>query len=152
MIRYAHTNIIARDWRALAAFYEQALGCTALSPERDLDAPWLARATGVSGAHLRGVHLRLPGHGARGPTLEIFSYSDNIEQAAKPAANRTGLRHLAFEVDDVEQTQARVLALGGHTLGEIITSDIAGAGSITFVYLTDPEGNIIELQSWAPPS
>jgi hypothetical protein len=27
--------------------------------------------------------------------------------------------------------------------------DIPGAGRVTFVYLTDPEGNIIELQHWA---
>jgi catechol-2,3-dioxygenase len=25
---------------------------------------------------------------------------------------------------------------------------VAGAGTITFVYLTDPEGNILELQRW----
>jgi hypothetical protein len=26
---------------------------------------------------------------------------------------------------------------------------VAGAGIVTFVYMTDPEGNVIELQSWA---
>jgi hypothetical protein len=25
---------------------------------------------------------------------------------------------------------------------------VAGAGTISFVYLTDPEGNILELQKW----
>lgn len=26
--RYGHTNLIARDWRALSAFYQQQFGCT----------------------------------------------------------------------------------------------------------------------------
>ena len=35
---------------------------------------WLDSATGINGAHLRGMHLRLPGYGEHGPTLEIFQY------------------------------------------------------------------------------
>ncbi len=123
-------------------------GCQPLPPERDLKEPWLARATAVADAHLQGIHLRLPGHGERGPTLEIFSYRDNIDPAASPAANRIGLRHLAFEVDDVADVRAAVLQAGGRDLGDIVTADIANAGTITFVYVSDPEGNIIELQSW----
>jgi len=34
-------------------------------------------------------------------------------------------------------------------VGDLVTAEIAGAGNITFVYMTDPEGNIIELQNWA---
>jgi hypothetical protein len=33
-------------------------------------------------------------------------------------------------------------------VGEIVTTNIQDAGSITFVYARDPEGNIIELQKW----
>ena len=33
-IRYAHTNLIANDWRSLAAFYVDLLGCTPVLPER----------------------------------------------------------------------------------------------------------------------
>src|SRR5690606_8430548 len=73
-MRYGHTNLTARDWRRLADFYIAAFGCELVPPERDLSAEWLAKATGIPGAHLRGVHLRLPGHGPTGPTLEIFTY------------------------------------------------------------------------------
>ena len=38
---------------------------------------------------------------------------------------------------------------GGRELGKIVSAPIPGAGTITFVYVTDPEGNIIELQHWS---
>src|SRR5512135_1157752 len=74
-VRYVHTNMIARDWRALASFYQTLFGCVPVPPERDFAGPTLEAGTGVPGAALRGVHLRLPGHGSDGPTLEIYSYS-----------------------------------------------------------------------------
>ena len=72
---YGHTNLIARDWRTLAAFYERVFGCVPVPPVRDLEGDALERGTGVPGARLQGVHLRLPGCGDAGPTLEIFTYS-----------------------------------------------------------------------------
>jgi hypothetical protein len=34
-------------------------------------------------------------------------------------------------------------------VGELVTVDIPEAGRITFAYVTDPEGNVIELQKWS---
>ncbi len=48
---------------------------------------------GVPGASLSGVHLRLPGYGAEGPTLEMFTYSHQLARAAT-AASQPGLRTL----------------------------------------------------------
>jgi glyoxylase I family protein len=66
-VRYVHTNLIARDWRALARFYEAHFGCVVVPPERDYAGAELEAGTGVAGAQLAGVHLRLPGHGGDGP-------------------------------------------------------------------------------------
>jgi hypothetical protein len=33
-------------------------------------------------------------------------------------------------------------------LGDVVSVEIAGAGRIIFAYVTDPEGNLIELQRW----
>lgn len=68
--------------------------------------------------------------------------------SAAPAANRQGLGHLAFEVDDVTETLNKVLDYGGRAVGEVVTHEVPGAGTITFVYAADPEGNLLELQSW----
>ncbi len=146
-IRYAHTNIICEDWRKLSAFYESVFECTLVPPERDQSGQWLADGTGVKEAHLKGVHMRLPGHGENGPTLEIYSYG-RMEENRPPAANRKGLRHLAFSVDDVPGIVQKVVDGGGALLGQVITREIPGAGRITFAYVSDPEGNIIEIQRW----
>ena len=41
-----------------------------------------------------------------------------------------------------------VLEHGGRHVGDITSSEVPGVGLLTFVYLADPEGNIIELQAW----
>ncbi len=144
---YCHTNLVATDWRRLAAFYTQVFGCVPVPPERDLSGTWLEEAVALPGVHIRGMHLRLPGYGDSGPTLEIFQYSPDLSHAA-PAANRPGFGHIAFAVDDVAAAREAVLAAGGADLGKVIHREIPGAGQITFVYMTDPEGNILELQKW----
>jgi len=146
--RYRHTNIVAEDWRKLADFYQQVLGCNPVPPERASSGKWVERSTGVPDAEVRGIHLRLPGFGDGGPTLEIFEYN-RAEKRPETAINRPGFAHLAFEVDDVEAARDEVLAAGGGCVGDLVTAEITNAGTITFVYMTDPEGNIIELQNWA---
>jgi glyoxylase I family protein len=145
--RYAHTNLVAYDWRRLADFYIEVFECTPVPPERDQTGEWLDRATGMENARLRGVHLRLPGHGANGPTLEIYSY-DQIAGQSVPSANRAGWGHIAFEVNDVGRLLERLLEAGGERLGDVAKTNVSGVGELEVVYARDPEGNIIELQAW----
>ncbi|MHC4727598.1 MAG: VOC family protein [Planctomycetota bacterium] len=145
--KYKHTNIVARNWRNLADFYIQLFGCIEVPPERAGTGEWVERCTSVPGAEIRGMHLRLPGFGEDGPTLEIFQYNKALDRP-ETAINRPGLAHLAFEVDDVETARDEVIVAGGTCVGEMVTIDIPDAGIITFIYMTDPEGNIIELQKW----
>jgi len=148
-IRFAHVNLVASDWRRLASFYGGVFGCVPVGAKRDLSGPWLDRAVAIPGARVRGIHLALPGSGPEGLTLEIFEYEPN-ESADPPAANRPGFGHVAFSVEDVEAMHQQVLDAGGSALGEIVTKSIPGEGSITFAYLRDPEGNILEIQHWTP--
>jgi predicted enzyme related to lactoylglutathione lyase len=146
-IKFVHTNIVARDWKKLALFYENVFGCMPLLPERNLSGQWIDDATALEGVHIRGIHLRLPGYGNMGPTLEIFQY-DKLESAHSPIINRPGLAHLAFSVEKVDELLKKLLAEGGELLGKVVTTTIKGAGIIKFVYTKDPEGNLIELQNW----
>ncbi|HEY4272005.1 MAG TPA: VOC family protein [Candidatus Udaeobacter sp.] len=146
--KYVHTNLIARDWKKLVRFYCEVFGCEPKGPERDLSDTWLDKVTSVPNARLRGVHLRLPGYGHEGPTLEIFSYDKCIEHEL-PRANECGFAHIAFAVDDVDQALQAVIAAGGGAVGEIATAEVDGVGLLRVVYARDPEGNIIELQKWS---
>ncbi|HAT8648935.1 TPA: glyoxalase/bleomycin resistance/dioxygenase family protein [Legionella pneumophila] len=147
-ITFGHVNIIATDWRRLASFYIDVFACTEVPPQRNQSGKWLEEGTGVANAHLQGVHLRLPGHGEKGPTLEIYSYS-HMEEKLPAVANRKGFGHIAFSVEDVSAIVEKVLAHGGSLLGKITHHDVPGVGQITFVYCMDPEDNIIEIQSWS---
>jgi len=146
--RYVHTNVIARDWQALARFYETVFGCVRVPPERNYSGPALEAGTGVPGSTLSGIHLRLPGYGPDGPTLEIYSYS-RLAEGPSPAVNRPGLAHLAFSVPSVEDARRAVLAAGGKPVGEVVTLTTSAGARVTWCYVTDPEGNVVELQSWA---
>lgn len=148
--RFGHVNLVARDWRRLADFYTRVLGCTFVPPERDYAGSLLEAGTGVPGAALRGAHLRLPGLGPDGPTLEIYEYA-SMPDGAPPAANRPGFGHIAFAVPDVSTARQLFLREGGAEVGEVVTTDTADGRRVTWTYVTDPEGNIVELQSWSGP-
>lgn len=151
--KYVHTNIMAHDWQALATFYQDVFGCVPVPPKRDFKGEALERATKVPNAAFQGMHLRLPGFGDPvaenlGPTLEIFQYS-TMPERSETLVNRPGFGHIAFLVEDVAQAREAVLEAGGADVGETVTLQTADGRKVTFVYLTDPEGNILELQSWA---
>jgi len=146
--KYVHTNLIAEDWKKLAKFYTDAFGCSFVPPERDYQGNELDAGTGLKGAHMTGAHLRLPGYGENGPTLEIYNYEE-LEPHPMTIVNRPGYGHLAFEVDDVHAARELVEANGGDAIGEVVTLTTRVGSRVTWCYMTDPEGNIIELQSWS---
>lgn len=145
--KYVHTNLIAKDWKRLVRFYSDVFGCQPTGAERDLSGTWLDSLNAVLNAHLTGVHLRLPGYGENGPTLEIFSY-DKLVERGMPVANQCGFAHIAFAVDDVDEALEAVIAAGGGSVGKIATTEVDGVGLLRVVYARDPEGNIVELQKW----
>ena len=147
-IKYAHTNVVARDWQRLSQFYQTVFDCEPVPPKRNLSGDWLGEAIGIPGAALEGEHLRLPGCGDDGPTLEIFSY-EKMEDRPEPRADRIGFCHLAFLVDDVPAVLKSLEEAGGKAIGKVATAEVAGKGTLVLVYAADPEGNIVEIQAWS---
>ena len=147
--RYVHTNLIADDWRTLSQFYVDVMGCVPVPPERSYSGSDLKSGTNLPGVGLVGVHLRLPGLGPDGPTLEILQYESQLPRSVF-AVNRPGFTHLAFSVDDVSLARSEVLAAGGATVGEIVIVEKPDGERLEWCYVRDPEGNMIELQASAP--
>ena len=146
--QYAHTNVIAHNWKRLASFYETVFGCVPIPPERDLSGNWLDKITGIPESHIRGIHLQLPGYEQGGPTLEIFQYS-SMPERLPIHPNTPGFSHIAFVVDDVKTTAQSVFDNGGSAVGELTVREVPRVGVLTVRYVADPEGNIIEIQSWS---
>jgi len=56
-IKYVHTNLVAKNWQGLAAFYVRVLGCKVKPPERNLKGEWLDLLTALKNVHIRGIHF-----------------------------------------------------------------------------------------------
>ncbi|MGB5874037.1 MAG: VOC family protein [Bacteroidota bacterium] len=146
--RFVHLNLVARDWRTLATFYQDVFGCIVVPPERAYSGPSLEAGTALPAAQLQGVHLRLPGYDSKGPTLEIFQYTPDEGHPPSPV-NRHGYGHIAFSVESVNKARDTVLSHGGSLVGDVVTLRTTDGRNVTWVYVRDPEGNIVELQSWS---
>jgi catechol 2,3-dioxygenase-like lactoylglutathione lyase family enzyme len=146
-MKYVHTNLICTDWKQQVNFYCKVFDCLLVPPVRNQKGKWLDQGLGLSNAKLRGAHLRLPGYGVDGPTLELYTYS-KIKKQKKVAPNQRGFGHLAFEVKNVKKVLKKLRRFGGEANGEVVSKKVKGVGKLTFVYARDPEGNLIELQNW----
>jgi catechol 2,3-dioxygenase-like lactoylglutathione lyase family enzyme len=84
---------------------------------------------------------------ARGPDgsdmFEVVRFHAPIAGAQEPApaANRPGLRHVAFTVDDLRDVVDRIREAGWDTVGEIVDYE----GMFLLCYVRGPEGLIVEL-------
>ena len=58
--------------------------------------------------------------------------------------------HIAFEVESVPAMREQVLARGGSEVGEVVTLTTPDGRRVEWCYVADPEGNVIELQTWNP--
>lgn len=146
-MRFAYTNFVSTNWKSLVDFYIKTFSCKIIPPIRNQSGEWLDKGTGLKNAKLEGAHLLLPGHGQNGPTLEIYEY-ENIENQNFISPNKKGFGHITFEVGSVEIILEKLIKNGGKFNGEVTKRKVEGVGEVIFVCARDPEGNLIEMQSW----
>ena len=143
--RFGHVNVTAHDWRRLAAFYTDVFGCELVPPERDIRSADLDAATGLRDAHLHRSPSAPAGASA---TPDRRSRSSSTTRSARTRARRVdrpGWGHIAFQVPDVPAAVDAVVAAGGARFGEIVAMRTKDGRTVTWVYTTDPDGNIVEL-------
>lgn len=78
----------------------------------------------------------------------IYLTDGHINLAILKGGDKLGIEHLGFQVEDVEQTLARVSALGGKPLGErvnVTPTDAANPQSYYEIKCLDPDGQIIDV-------
>lgn len=147
-IKFVHTNIVSNNWKKLADFYIKVFDCKIVHPLRKYEGKELDSAVNIKNAKLVGVHLQLPGYKSSGPTLEIFSYTPHSRKHPGKV-NTPGLTHIAFEVSSVEKMHKKVIENGGKKVGKIVTLERSDGKKVTWCYVKDPEGNMIEIQKWS---
>jgi hypothetical protein len=56
---------------------------------------------------------------------------------------------VAFAVPSVPEAREQFLGAGGTSVGDVIATRVSNEVVVTWCYVRDPEGNIVELQSLA---
>jgi glyoxylase I family protein len=123
ILRTHHVAIICSNYEASKTFYTQALGLEIVSEVHR------------SNRNSYKLDLRLPD----GTQIELFSFPDPPRRPSYPEA--CGLRHLAFEVANIDQA-VEELQRKGVIVEEIRTDEHTGK---RFTFFADPDGLPLEL-------
>ena len=132
-MQFVQTKIAASDPESLATFYVEALQC---SIRRQLTAlgDGARNGVGASEGEIQILVLGLPGI-EEGPDLELITGTGRDPGSAM----------LTFYVEDVASAADRVIGAGGAFRGEITEFEAPNGATFRFVFMTDPEGNVIDL-------
>ncbi|RQO32678.1 VOC family protein [Taibaiella sp. KBW10] len=115
--RIHHIAIICSDYQRSKTFYTEALGFTLLQEQYRAE-----RDSFKADLSLHGQYI-----------IELFSFPDPPERPSHPEAR--GLRHLAFEVDDLDLTLEALHAL--NIAAEPLRIDAQTGKRFTFI--ADPD-------------
>ena len=136
--RLDHVGIVVGDLAAATAFFVE-LGLAPVG-EAAVEGAWVDRIIGLPGVRSRIVMLETPdGHGR----IELSAFDSPPSPDAGPpaASNVPGLRHLAFEVDDLDDVLARLRPHGAGLVGEVQRYEDV----YRLCYVRGPEGILVEL-------
>ena len=133
-----HVGVVVDDLEAAKAFFVE-LGLE-LEGEATVEGESVDRVVGLEGVKSDVAMLRTPDGHAR---LELSRFRSPQGPAGDRDApsNAPGLRHVTFEVDDVDAAVAGVRAHGGELVGELERYEDV----YRLCYVRGPEGIIVEL-------
>lgn len=135
---FVHIGLVVEDLDETVRFFE-LLGFDCGKPS-SFGGDWIERIIGVEDPKIEVVMVRGPDGK---DVFEVVRFESPVAAAAEasPAANRPGLRHVAFQVDDLRRIVDRVREGGWGTIGEVVNYE----DMYLLCYLRGPEGLIVEL-------
>ena len=136
--RMHHVGIVVDDLAAATGFFVE-LGLK-LEDEGSVEGDLVDRVVGLEGVRSEIAMLETPdGHGRI--ELSKFHTPTGPGGDRDAPANAPGIRHVTFEVDDLDAAVATVRARGGDLVGEVENyQDV-----YRLCYVRGPEGIIVEL-------
>jgi catechol 2,3-dioxygenase-like lactoylglutathione lyase family enzyme len=138
VLRLEHIGIVVDDLAAATAFFAD-LGME-LEGEASVEGRSVDRINGLEGVRAEMAVMQTPDGSGK---LELIRYrSPAYEGDGAPApTNAPGIRHILFEVDDIEAVLARLRAHGGELVGELENYE----NSYWLCFVRGPAGVIVEL-------
>src|SRR3954452_13407798 len=135
---FVHIGLVVEDLDEMMRFLA-VLGFDCGKPAR-LSGDWIGQIIGLDDMTVELVMARAPDGSDVFEVVRFHSPSAGVQEPA-PAANHPGLRHVAFNVDDVRGVVDRVREAGWDTVGEIVDYE----STFLLCYVRGPEGLIVEL-------
>jgi glyoxylase I family protein len=141
-----HVSLATADMGRCLHFYRDLLGL-ALSGEGHTEPGNTSFETvvGLQGARVHSAALR-----AGNVQIEVFQYKHPLPgEGPVPRACDVGIRHICFDVTDIQAEYERLQAAG---VEFISAPQTMGNHKVMAVYARDPDNNIVELQEIFPGS
>ncbi len=135
---FVHVGLVVEDLDETIRFLA-LLGFDCGEPGT-LSGEWIDRIVGLENVTIETAMVQGP-DGSDVFELVRFQSPSAGAQEPQPSANRPGLRHIAFTVDDVRGVVDRVREAGWETVGEIVDYE----HTYLLCYVRGPEGPIVEL-------
>ena len=111
-----HVNIVVEDLHRMKEFYENVFGMEVYR-QAQISGSWIDAVTGLKDVVADVVFL----HMASGSNLELIHYrrpsGERPDMLAMP--NTKGLRHIAFEIGDMQSTLNDIRKFGVDVLGDM---------------------------------
>jgi catechol 2,3-dioxygenase-like lactoylglutathione lyase family enzyme len=136
--RMDHVGIVVEDLADAVAFFLE-LGLE-LEGEAPVEGNWVDRIIGLEGVRAQIAMLQTPDRHSRVELTEFLTPSTDGGDQRAPA-NASGIRHVAFAVEDVDGVLARLRARGAELVGELGRYE----DSYRLCYVRGPAGIIVEL-------
>lgn len=138
---FSHVTISVIDMERSVRFYEM-IGLKVLRRIGEMDSAGVAAAFALPRGHLTVVHLAPPNNSGK-MVIDMVQWLDPKPTGqAYPTLNNLGLTRLAFRVDDIDGTAAKLRAAGVQFMSAEVEPFGQGVRSIAF---KDPDGTILQL-------
>ena len=144
-MRLDHVSVVVDDLDSAIDFFT-TLGMT-VEGKAPIEGPWVDRVNGIENIRVDIVMMRTPdGHGR----LELTKFRNpklvDLEPAIAPP-NALGLRSVMFAVESVDDTVARLRAIGAELIGEVAQYE----NLYRLCYMRGPAGIIVSLAEELSP-
>lgn len=133
-----HVGIVVEDLAAATEFFVE-LGLE-VQGEGQVEGTGVDRIVGLEGVRSEVVMLQTA-DGQRRLELAKFHSPPSPGRDLHEPANKPGIRHLAFVVEDIDTIVAGLQARGTELVGELVRYE----DSYRLCYVRGPEGIIVEL-------